>query len=89
LIRDPFRVVFAYSGPEHVWAQRWKNEERLPEAIRVTVLDASGRPQAASTVVRLKMTARGVPKLEAQANAANAPPQATNQAPAAAGQAKP
>lgn len=89
LIRAPFRVVFAYAGPEHVWAERWKNEQRLPEAIMVTILDASGRAQAASTVVLLKITAPGVPKLEAQASAANAAPPATNQASPSADQNNP
>jgi general secretion pathway protein J len=89
LIRAPFRIVFAYAGPEHVWAERWKNEERLPEDIRVTILDASHRALAASTVVRLKITAPGVPKLEAQAAAAGAAPPATGQAPPSPDQSKP
>jgi general secretion pathway protein J len=84
LIRAPLQVRFAYAGPEHVWAQRWKNEERLPEAIRVTIVDASSRAQVASTVVRLKITAPGVPKRNPQANAADATPPATGQAPVSA-----
>jgi len=72
LLRAPFSVSFAYAGPDHTWAERWKNEDRLPEAIKVTVMDSAGRAQAASTIVRLKITAPGVAKLEAQGNAANA-----------------
>ena len=65
----PIRSLFAYAGPLRMWAQRWKKEERLPEAIRETLLDASRKQQPASTIVRLKHTARGVAKREAQANA--------------------
>ena len=64
-----------------MWAQRWKSEERLPEAIRVTILDPSGRTQAASTVVRLKITAPGVPKPDSKANTTNPTPPVTNPAP--------
>jgi general secretion pathway protein J len=81
LIRAPLQVSFAYAGPEHVWAQRWKNEERLPEAIRVTVVDASSRMRAASTVVRLKITAPGAAKPNSEANATDATPPPTRQAP--------
>ena len=84
LIRAPLQVSFAYAGPEHVWAQRWKNEERLPEDIRVTVVDASRRTPAASTVVRLKITAAGAPKPASQPKAPGATPPAANQAPAPA-----
>jgi general secretion pathway protein J len=84
LIRAPFRVTFAYAGPEHVWAQQWKSEERLPEAIRVTVLDPSGRTPSASSVVRLKITAPGVPKPDSQANPTNPAAPAANQTPSAA-----
>jgi len=89
LIRAPFQVTFAYAGPEHVWAQRWKGEERLPEAIKVTVVDPSGRTQGASTVVRLKITAPGVPKPDNPANPASAASPVTNQAPSSAARGQP
>lgn len=85
LVRAPFRVTFAYAGPDRVWVDSWKGEQRLPDAVRITVRDAVGnRVLAASTAVRVKVTAPGVPKLEAQANAANAPAAATTTAPQAA-----
>jgi len=84
LLRAPFNVSFAYAGPDHTWADRWQGEDRLPEAIKVTIRDSKGRAQPASTIVRLKITAPGVPKLEAQANAANAKPPPNAQAPNAA-----
>ena len=73
LIRAPLKVSFAYAGPDRVWAERWINQDQLPDAIRVTVVDDRGRRQPGSTVVRLKVTASGVPKLEAQAAGATAP----------------
>jgi general secretion pathway protein J len=85
LIRAPFRVSFAYAGPDHVWAESWKGQKRFPDAVRVTIRDTVGnRVLAASTAVRMKVTAPSVPKLEAQANAANAPPAAATSAPQAA-----
>jgi general secretion pathway protein J len=86
LVRAPFRVSFAYAGPDRVWLASWKDQERLPDAVRITVRDTvANRVLAASTAVRMKVTAPGVPKLEAQANAANAPPAAETSAPQAAG----
>ena len=89
LVRAPYRIAFAFAGAVQVWAQRWKKEERLPAAIRVTLVDASGKRQPMSTIVRLKHTARGVPKREAPANAANATPPSTNQPSSSANQDKP
>jgi general secretion pathway protein J len=85
LIRAPFRVSFAYAGPDRVWVDSWKDRERLPEAVRITVRNAAtNRGVAAQTAIRLKITAPGVPKLEAQAGAAGQPPTA-NSASGAAG----
>jgi general secretion pathway protein J len=86
LVRAPFRVAFAYAGPDRVWVDSWKGQKRLPDAVRITVRDVVGnRLLAASSTVRVKVTAQGAPKLEAQANAANAPAAATTSAPQAAG----
>jgi len=80
LLRAPFSVSFAYAGPEHAWAERWKNEDRLPEAIKVTIRDSTGRMHAASTIVRLKITAPGVAKPDGQSAAnANIPPKSQGQ----------
>ena len=72
LIRAPFRVSFAYAGKDRVWVDTWKGQERLPDAVRITVRDAGNRVLAASTAIRMKVTAEGVPKLEVHPNAANA-----------------
>jgi general secretion pathway protein J len=74
LIRAPFQISFAYAGHDRVWSDNWRGQPRLPEAVRITVRDiVSQRVLAASTAVRTKVTAQGVPKLEAEANATKAP----------------
>ncbi len=87
LIRAPFGVSFAYAGPDRVWVANWRGQERLPDAVRITVRNAAAANRAvvASTAVTLKVTAPGVPKLEAQASAAGAPPTAAVPAPGAVG----
>jgi general secretion pathway protein J len=75
LIRAPFHVSFAYSGPDRLWLPSWKGRKELPEAVRITVRDTvANRVLSASTVARVRMTAPGAPKPEAEANAGNALP---------------
>ena len=46
LVRAPYRVAFAYAGPDRVW----RNEGKLPTAIRIQIRDAAtDRTLAAST----------------------------------------
>jgi general secretion pathway protein J len=79
LVRAPFQVSFAYAGPDRVWVESWKGQERLPDAVRITVRDAAGnRLLATSTAFRMKVTARSVLKLDTQANADKAPKDAAN-----------
>jgi general secretion pathway protein J len=62
LIRAPFRISFAYAGPDRVWVESWKGKERLPDALRITVRDTvADRVLAASTAIRVKVTAAGPP----------------------------
>jgi general secretion pathway protein J len=76
LIRAPFHITFAYAGPDRVWLPSWKGREELPEAVRISVRDTvANRVLAASTVARIRVTAPGAPKLQAQANAGGALPQ--------------
>jgi general secretion pathway protein J len=50
LMRAPYRVAFAYAGPDQVWRAGWRNAALLPRAIRVQVRDAgSGALLAFST----------------------------------------
>ena len=80
LVRAPFRVSFAYSGPDRVWADSWGPADRLPDAVRITVRDStSGQALAASTSTRLLITASG----RATAAAAAAAPAAPGEPPQA------
>jgi general secretion pathway protein J len=75
LIRAPFHISFAYAGPDRLWLSSWKGREQLPEAVRISVRDTvANRVLSASTVARVRVTAPGAPKLQAQTNAANAVP---------------
>ena len=65
--------------------ERAKSACRTPCAITVRDAAAGNRAVVASTAVSMKVTAQGVPKLEAQASAASAPPSAATPAPGAAG----
>lgn len=51
LLRAPFRLSFAYAGPDQVWKSTWRDSDKLPAAIRLTVRDAaSERILSISTV---------------------------------------
>lgn len=78
LIRAPLRVSFAYAGHDRAWVTSWKAQERLPDAIRIEVRDPANRVLAATTAVRLKVTAPGPPKPKTQASAADARSSAAN-----------
>ncbi len=70
LVRAPFRLSFAYAGPDRNWTETWRGGKRLPDSMRVTVRDAEGgRVLAASTAVALRVTARAVSELAKDANA--------------------
>jgi general secretion pathway protein J len=88
LVRSPFRVVFAYAGPDGVWLPIWRDAARLPRAVRVTVRDTvSGQTLAVSSVatVHVELAATCVnaqsPDCAESAPAANAPPNAAPSAP--------
>lgn len=54
LERSPFRVLFAYAGPDHAWQPTWRGADKLPSAVRVTVRDAvSGATLAVSSAVTI------------------------------------
>ena len=75
LVRAPFHISFAYAGPDRLWLSSWKGREQLPEAVRISVRDTiANRVLAASTVARVRVTAPGAPKPQAEANATNAVP---------------
>jgi len=58
LIRAPYRVSFAYAGPDRIWRPTWRGQGQLPERIRITVRDsASGQVLAVSAATVLHITA--------------------------------
>jgi general secretion pathway protein J len=51
LLRAPFRLSFAYAGPDRIWKSAWRDSDTLPAMIRLTVRDAAtGRVLSVSTV---------------------------------------
>jgi general secretion pathway protein J len=62
LLRPPLRMSFAYAGPDRVFRDDWRDMDRLPSAIMLTVRDgASERVLSVSTVtpVHINASARG------------------------------
>jgi general secretion pathway protein J len=47
LLRRPFRLSFEFTGSDGIWRTDWQGEEKLPWAVRVTILDGSGRRKIA------------------------------------------
>ena len=58
LMRAPYRAIFSYAGPDHVWQNSWRDADQLPIAIRVLVRDAATqRTLAVSTATVLRINA--------------------------------
>ena len=82
LARLPYRVSFAYAGPDRVWRGTWRGAVELPAAIRVTVRDASSeRALAVSTATLVHadlpadcVVAKSVAECMAMRNPQQAPP---------------
>ena len=68
LLRPPFRLEFAYAGPDGQWRPAWGQGPLLPRAVRLTVRAASAAI-VASTAFVLKVTA--APEIDAQPQAAD------------------
>jgi general secretion pathway protein J len=41
LLHAPYRLTFAYAGPDRIWKSVWREADKLPTMIRLTVRDAS------------------------------------------------
>jgi general secretion pathway protein J len=41
LVRAPYRISFAYAGPDRVWQSTWRDAAQLPRAVRITLRDAA------------------------------------------------
>jgi len=51
LLRAPYRLSFAYAGPDRIWKSTWRGTDKLPALIRLTVRDAqTERVLSVSTV---------------------------------------
>jgi general secretion pathway protein J len=51
LLRAPFRLSFAYAGPDRLWKNTWHEAGKLPAMIKLTVRDAaSERVLSVSTI---------------------------------------
>jgi general secretion pathway protein J len=58
LMRVPYRAIFSYAGPNHVWQNSWRDADQLPIAIRILVRDAATqRTLAVSTATVLRINA--------------------------------
>lgn len=58
LLRAPFRLSFAYAGKDRVWRGSWRDSDRLPVAVRLTVRDAATeRVLSVSTVTPVHVQA--------------------------------
>jgi general secretion pathway protein J len=58
LIRAPFRVTFAYAGPDQVWQPTWRGQMELPATIRIAVRDAgTGQVLAVSSAAMVHVNA--------------------------------
>jgi|SRR5579872_4662033 len=53
LARAPFRVSFAYAGPDQVWRDDWAGNTRLPTAVRVTIREAATQQTLAASTATL------------------------------------
>ena len=61
LLRAPYRAVFSYAGPDHVWQNSWHDADQLPVAIRVLVSDAATQHTlAVSTATALRVNVAAV-----------------------------
>jgi general secretion pathway protein J len=58
LLRSPLRMSFAYAGPDHIFHDDWRDMDKLPATIMVTVRDAaSDRVLSVSTVATVHVNA--------------------------------
>jgi general secretion pathway protein J len=58
LLQAPYRVSFAYAGADRMWKPSWRNAERLPAAVLVTVRDAqSGSALSISRIAVIHVSA--------------------------------
>ena len=52
LLRDNYRLFFSYAGRDRIWHDDWQGEH-LPESVKLTVRDATGRSAIATTTASI------------------------------------
>ena len=58
LLRAPYRLSFAYAGPDRIWKGAWRGADKLPAMIKLTIPDAStGRVLSVSTIAPVHVQA--------------------------------
>ena len=43
IMRAPYRLSFAYAGTDRIWREEWREQVQLPNAVRLTVRDATSQ----------------------------------------------
>jgi general secretion pathway protein J len=64
LVPGAYQVLFSFAGRDGIWRSAWRDQDRLPRAVRIVVRErASGRTMAASTaaVIRTEVPAACIP----------------------------
>jgi general secretion pathway protein J len=41
LVRAPYRISFAYAGPDRIWKDTWRDAIQLPRAVRILLRDGA------------------------------------------------
>jgi general secretion pathway protein J len=41
LVRAPYRISFAYAGPDRIWKDTWRDAIQLPRAVRILLRDSA------------------------------------------------
>jgi general secretion pathway protein J len=58
LLRKPFRLSFAYAGPDRIWTNTWHKADKLPAMIRLTVRETgTERVLSVSTITPVHVQA--------------------------------
>jgi general secretion pathway protein J len=58
LVRAPYRVSFAYAGPDRLWQDTWRQSAALPNVVRITLRDAAtAQPLSISTAAIVHVNA--------------------------------
>jgi general secretion pathway protein J len=74
LFRAPYRLSFAYAGEDQDWQSSWRDPDKLPAKIRLTVRDeSSARAISTVTSVHVQSSSQGDGSDGAPANQSGAP----------------